>query len=90
MDLLARELAALQKSENRNPASQKKASADPKPSVPAAPQQHHVVAAGETLYQISRRYGLTVEALRRMNNLDETATIHPGQKLILRLPSPSP
>ena len=43
----------------------------------------HEVTAKETLYQISRRYGLTVDALRKLNRLTPEAVIHPGQKLIV-------
>ena len=43
----------------------------------------HQVRAGETLYGISRRYGLTVEQLQSYNNMGSKATIQPGQKLRL-------
>ncbi|HHC25701.1 MAG TPA: LysM domain-containing protein [Desulfobacterales bacterium] len=54
----------------------------------AAPQKrtasrYHFVRPGETLYQISRNYALTVEALRGLNNLAPGASIHPGQKLVV-------
>lgn len=45
--------------------------------------RYHFVRPGETLYQISRKYGLTVEALRGLNNLTPETAIHPGQKLIV-------
>jgi LysM repeat protein len=35
--------------------------------VPAGPEIHHHVKAGETLYSIARQYGTTVEALRDSN-----------------------
>jgi membrane-bound lytic murein transglycosylase D len=35
--------------------------------VPAGPEIHHHVKAGETLYSIARQYGTTVEALRDAN-----------------------
>jgi len=43
----------------------------------------HQVQAGDTLYRISRRYGLTIEQLRSYNNLAPDAAIYPGQKLNL-------
>jgi LysM repeat protein len=46
--------------------------------------RYHQVRAGETLFGISRRYGLTVEELRRLNKLTPEATIHPEQKLLIR------
>ena len=41
----------------------------------------HVVQPGETLYSISRRYGLTVDQLRQLNNIGKDNTIHPGREL---------
>jgi LysM repeat protein len=43
----------------------------------------HVVKPGETLYRISRRYGIDVETLKRMNNLQDDI-IEVGQKLTVR------
>jgi len=43
----------------------------------------HQVRAGETLYSIARRYGLSVQDLRRLNALESGAYIHPGQKLVV-------
>ena len=43
----------------------------------------HRVQAGETLYRISRLYGLTVEQLRTYNKLGPNASIYPGQELRL-------
>jgi LysM repeat protein/Tfp pilus assembly protein PilZ len=45
---------------------------------------YHEVVAGETIYGISRRYGLTVDELRRLNKLEPEATIYPAQRLLVR------
>lgn len=42
----------------------------------------HVVKPGETLYRISRRYGLTVDKVRKLNKLPDDI-IEVGQKLIV-------
>jgi uncharacterized protein (TIGR00159 family) len=42
---------------------------------------YHVVRSGETLWGLSRRYGLTIEELRRLNELGVDKPIQPGQKL---------
>jgi len=44
------------------------------------------VQAGDTLYGISRRYGLTLEQLRTYNKLGPAAKIYPGQELKLAPP----
>jgi LysM repeat protein len=46
-------------------------------------QNYHQVRPGETLYGISRLYGLTVDQLRSYNNIGPDAAIQPGQKLKL-------
>ena len=48
-----------------------------------ATARYHTVGPGETLWDIARRYGLSVTELRRMNGL-RTATIRPGQRLRVR------
>jgi LysM repeat protein len=45
--------------------------------------RYHRVRGGETLYGISRHYGLTVEELRRLNKLPKGATIYAEQKLLI-------
>ncbi|MEL6802693.1 MAG: glucosaminidase domain-containing protein [Bacteroidota bacterium] len=58
-------------------------SVDPGPIVPVEPlpvEQFHTVIRGETLYAISRRYGLTVDRLKELNNLSGN-TIQIGQRL---------
>jgi hypothetical protein len=49
-----------------------------------AKPKYHTVSQGETLYGISRQYGLTVEKLRQINKLTEGTTIQPGQKLLVK------
>jgi hypothetical protein len=87
MDVLAQELLALQNKKTDNKAVEP---AVPSPEETKAdtikdtkPARYHVVKAGETLYSISRRYGLNVDALRQFNSLDKDATIYPGQKLVI-------
>lgn len=93
IDQIIKELGALHQK-----TSQIAAAAAPQPETAArkppvaskkadATVQFHQVQAGETLYRISRRYGLSVEQLRTYNDLAANADIYPGQKLIL---SPKP
>jgi len=52
---------------------------------PAIPD-HHVVRAGETLYAISRRYGLDYRDIARWNRIDPDYRILVGQRLRLNPP----
>lgn len=72
-------IAALEKSQK--PVA-KPAAAASKPTKAAAPKVH-VVKAGETLYQISRKYGLTVDQLKQLNKMGQDITIRPGQELVV-------
>ncbi len=60
----------------KTPPSAQKEQKDVEPKV-------HKVLAGESLFRISRYYGLTIEQIRDYNNLEPNATIYPGQKLKL-------
>jgi LysM repeat protein len=54
-----------------------------KVSKSTAKNRYHIVKSGETLYSISRRYGVAVKALRMINKLGDGGVIHPGQKLVV-------
>jgi LysM repeat protein len=43
----------------------------------------HTVRKGETLYGISRRYGLSVNELKRLNKIPAGAALKPGERLRL-------
>lgn len=51
-------------------------------SLPLGGERTHVVQSGDTLYNISRRYGVTVDQLRQRNNLTGDM-IRVGQQLII-------
>lgn len=82
MDQVDRELLQLrkdleakkvQKSTPSPPTQKKKAATDQ--------ANQHIVKKGDTLYSISRKYGLSVEQLRKKNGLDKNSVIFIGQKL---------
>ncbi len=56
---------------------------DAKDSTDGAHPRYHQVKAGDTLYSISRRYGLKVDELQKLNKLSPGKTIYPGQKLVV-------
>ncbi len=55
----------------------------PPPKSPAKPgaTRVHTVAPGENLYRIALRYNLSVEELRRLNNMRPDQSLQVGQKL---------
>jgi LysM repeat protein len=46
--------------------------------------RYHTVGAGDTLFSIGRRYGVTVNKIRLLNKLDREGVIYPGQELWMR------
>jgi hypothetical protein len=90
IDQIIKELGKLHQKTGSAPAPKAKAKA--KAAQPVAKTgtekkvKFHEVSAGETLYSISRRYGLTVDQLREYNNIGKDAAIRPGQKLKLSPP----
>ncbi|WP_332914216.1 LysM domain-containing protein [Algoriphagus boritolerans] len=64
-----------------------------KPSTPTYPRETaqpnrvtHTVAQGETLFAISRKYGVTVENLKSWNSIGSQNIISIGQKLVIFKP----
>jgi len=45
--------------------------------------KYHLVKRGETLYGISRLYGISVDEIREKNHLSNEDKIYPGQKLFI-------
>jgi LysM repeat protein len=80
--------ALAQKAET--PEKQKQSTAEPKakPSAPSKPavspeKQYHTVQKGESLSRISKKYGMSVDELRKLNNLSADKPIRVGQKLLV-------
>ena len=51
------------------------------PAVQPSNRAFHLVQEGESLFSISRRYGITTDQLRSLNKLDNGSVIVPFQKL---------
>ena len=89
IDQIIKELGALHQKISKisaNPAPQPGTAGEKLPVASKKPKsatQFHHVQTGDTLYRISRRYGLSVDQLRSYNNLAADASIYPGQKLKL-------
>ena len=51
--------------------------------VSQAKRRYHQVRQGDTLYRIAKKYGISVDELRRLNNLTKSQEIYPGQKILV-------
>ncbi len=60
----------------------REAPAAPPPAKPPA-ARYHTVERGDTLWGISREYGVTVRAIEEANNLDDPGRLSVGQRLII-------
>ena len=55
----------------------------PEKITPQTKAEYHEVRRGETLFGISKDYGLSLEQLCRFNEITPETPIHPGQKLLI-------
>lgn len=66
------------------PAQKSKAGASANPVTLPAGSKYYIVQAGDTLWDISKKFeGLTIEKLKRLNNLTSNE-LQPGQKLVVQ------
>lgn len=64
--------------------SEKEKAPEPPKLLPSLEKKrYHEVQKGETLFRIARKYGISVDDLRRTNNLPAGATVVRGQKLLI-------
>lgn len=96
MDHLAMSLDALQKKTDgtlkqvaalQRAASAAAPPAQPSPQRSTAAARTHTVAAGDTLFSISRRYNISMDTLKSINQLTDSSVIHVGQ--VLKVGSPA-
>ena len=67
----------------KRPIEKPKPAPTPKAQAPAPKKAYHEVKKGETFTSIAKKYGLSVEELRRINNLSPKAGLSAGQKLLV-------
>lgn len=85
LDQVDKELLQLRKEVQTKPAKAPVAPSTNQQKSEAPPKTiQHVVKKGDTLYSISRTYGLTVDRLRTINKLDKNSVIFVGQKLTVK------
>ncbi len=78
---LTRKVESLEK-RPQPPAGTEAKSAPRKPAV-TGEKRYHTVQKGETLFRISKNYGITPETLRKLNNLSPDQALRTGQKLLV-------
>jgi LysM repeat protein len=88
---IQKKMTALESGEKKVKKAASAAPTSPSPKVKDAqnigPQDkealYHTVQKGETLYRISKKYGISMQKLQEMNNIDAKTTILAGQKLVV-------
>lgn len=83
MDQISKNLDRLQKGAAKAKIKKAESSKTVKATKKAAQKRYHIVKSGETIYGISRKYGITMKKLRLLNHFSDKTSIHPGQKLIV-------
>jgi len=82
VDALSQRVEALEKRSDST--TELKTKFSPPPKLPVKGQKrYHIVQKGETLSKISRKYGITVKELRKLNDLSESQSIRAGEKLLI-------
>jgi spore germination protein len=60
----------------------------PTPTPTPSPTITYTVKSGDTLFQIAREYGTTVDVLTKLNNITDPNLIYPGQTILIPRPTP--
>jgi LysM repeat protein len=82
VDALTQKVEALEKQKPAAPEPRAKPLTPPKPTA-SVEKKYHTVQKGETLYGISKKYGISAEELRKLNNLSKDPSLRTGQKLLV-------
>jgi LysM repeat protein len=82
VNALAKKVESLEKQKRPTVESTAKPSPPSKQAV-STEKKYHTVQKGETLSWISNKYGISVEELRKRNNLSADQPIRTGQKLLV-------
>lgn len=65
------------------PVTKKPTTPAPKPAAKPTTSRTHTLASGETLYRLSTKYGVSVDALIKANGIKNPNTLREGLKLII-------
>ncbi len=81
IEALSERVAALEK--RTGPSTESKRKSSPSEETVSSQKRYHTVQKGETLSRISKKYGISVEELRKLNDLSKGQSPKPGQKLLV-------
>lgn len=82
IEALAKRVEALEKPGRQASTESKTKPTPPKPTV-SSEKKYHTVQKGETLAKIRKKYGISTEELRKLNNLSKDQPVKIGQKLLV-------
>lgn len=74
---------ATKKTEKAEPAKKTTADAPPKTVAKTASSKTHTLKSGETLYRLSSKYGVSVAAIQKANNIKNPNAMRDGMKLVI-------
>lgn len=78
---LSKRVEALEKI--KTPPVESKVKPPPPKKLAPTKKQYHRVQRGETLYTISKKYGISIDELQKLNHLSKGQPLHVGQKLLI-------
>ncbi len=65
------------------PTKKTTADAPPKSVAKAAPVRSHTLKSGETLYRLATKYGVSVDAIQKANNIKNPNSMRDGMKVVI-------
>ena len=83
IDQLARELEGMKKGPTSPPPAAVSVPSTGETTAKATLARYHTIVPGDTLYNLGRQYGTSVDALLRLNKLSPKSTLRIGQKIMI-------
>ena len=83
IDGLGEKLGQMEKEQAPSKATTTAKSSPPAKTAPKPETQSYVIIKGDTLYGIAKKYGVTLNELRRLNGFSRNKAIYPGQKILV-------